>query len=151
MRNIYVFPILAVLLTGLALTAREQRASAQPGQGTDWLRWNLDIKKLLVEEYTLGYIDGSMHTCELMSDQLGTGKKYRRIEETPYHRCFEAIRNFPRPAEHYVEKLDGFYKAYPEHAQIPARFILRRLYEGNDLSLQQIHELARSGALRVSQ
>lgn len=151
MRALCNAAILATLVTVLASPALNNTAPQGTDEGTKWMGWGMETKTILVDEYTAGYIDGSTHTCGVASGLLVPTTKYSRSQDMPNVRCMHTVRKFSKRADYYVFVLDEFYTKYPQDRHIPARFVLRRLYDGNDISIERLNELAKAGALQISQ
>jgi hypothetical protein len=56
-------------------------------------------------------------------------------------------KTYSKPAEYYTDIITDFYKRYPQHRGVRAMFVLRQLYDGADVTLEELHEGAERGVL----
>jgi len=123
------------------------RIPAEPGRGEEWLRWNQETRQLLAYAYLVGYQDGSIDGCAIADELFARGQRFYDPRDFPMAQCMEKRKKFSEPLELYIETITEFYETYPADQKIPARFVLRKLYDGAAVSLEQLHKMAQSGEL----
>jgi hypothetical protein len=131
----------------LPASADDKRIPAEPGVGEEWVQWNQETRQFVAYAYIIGYLDGSTHACVLADRLFAPGKGFADPKDVPAARCMEKTRSFSRGFEFYAKTITKFYETYPEDKRIPARFILRRLYDGEEITIKELHHLAQSGEL----
>lgn len=142
--NLTLWLLVCVLSLGAAVF---ERIPEEPGRGEEWLRWSKETRELLIYAYVVGYQEGSIDSCAIADELFAPGKMYQDPKEFPMARCMLKMKQYSRPIDFYTGTITRFYKRFPDDRKFPARSVLRKLYDGADTTLQNLHEMAQTGEL----
>jgi hypothetical protein len=119
----------------------------EPGTGVEWLKWDQETRSVFVFAYTGGYDRGGGEACVIADSFVPEGIGGDPLTGSLLRKCLEQTREFPKPVEYYVQKITEFCEEYPEDGEIPLVYVLPMLSDREDKSIEEIHEMARTGAL----
>ena len=141
---------IAMLTLIVLILLGSQRFPREMGVGDDWLRWDAERQRIYVLTYFHGYLDGTFEACLQVDRLFSPPGGVTDPKDTIVSRCMDTSRNFSKTPDEYIRFVTEYYQRFPEERALPARCILQELYDGRNVSVEDLHKSALEGCPRLA-
>lgn len=106
--------------------------------GEDWENRSYDWKLGYVEGYRTGLRLGHLEGCEAYA-QAYTPPEPHRFEDDPFLRCSGNPRVYPKMPQSYIQRLDEYYRVFPDDRETEVEKLLRLLASSPEMTAKQMY------------